>query len=512
MKKTDEKTNTMILYKKNIGKRGRVKSVYPIFGILFFMCFFSAGRPPLNAEELPTLGVLPIFSQEIDKTRTNIIYDYIIDQINRTKVFSLVERAALDKALSEIAFSTKEIIDEKTASRIGKISGAEYILLCSVSLVDGTYYLSMRVVETESARIKYTSVKTTDSFQNIELLTANATKALLNIDSGGTATVPQVSKKLTGNYFFYDDRIAGGSSTISTGNVKNGVITLQGDLKPGKDVLYIGTGLDFNADGVKLMKKTKGFRIKAKGDNQYYAAQVKMRTAGDFSFLEKPFFISDKESIYTILYGDMQTPPWSKKAAFNRDEVKGIQIGTLSQYPGDKINLTIMEIEAITDEEAVPIAANKKLTGNFFFFDDKIDKGTSQVWGYYSGSFYKFGGTVTKVFPDGYIGMTIKLNAESRQLLNKAKGITFRVRGDGKTYSCKLPTQGAKDFDFHSVQIKAEKDFKTVTLYFKDFKQSGWGAPLVLDRNAIIQISFQTEGQPLQSTDLVVGDLEIIPE
>jgi hypothetical protein len=479
---------------------------------------------PLCADDDPTLAVLPVFSQGVDKTRVNILQEYIIDQVNRTHAFTLVERTALDKALKEIDFSMKEIIDDKTAARIGKISGARYILISSISLAEGTFYLSLRVVETETARIKNTAIKTTDSFKNVELLTAEASRALLDLGpatvtaaaSTTTVTAPgPVSKKLWGNSFFIDDRNDGGASVIETGIAKDETITMKGVSVPNPRGAYLIAGFDLDAAGLSLMKKTQGIRFKATGDNHYYRVEFKTADVKDYNFHHCTIFMPDRETDYYLPFTDLVQGDWGKQVPFNRAAITGLQVTTFShKFVKTSASLTLKDFVAVTDDEK-PVASMKRaLTGTFDAWDDAFMKGTSKVSnGYLVDRLMLLEGKVTTGFQFGYIGMSLDLDQAGKERIAKAKGITFKIAGDGRQFNCGIKTPAtAGSGDYHGLVVTADKDFKIVTLLFKDIKQSGWGKAVPFDRTRITGIQFMTVERPLPSVRLEVAEIDYIPE
>jgi hypothetical protein len=127
----------------------------------------------------PTLLVLDVAPNNVEESKCKIVQSYIFDQIHRTGGYVLVERSQLEDAFEEMQLTLSGAVDDSTAVEIGKITGAEYILLSSLSLSDGKYYISMRVVSVSTTKITNTSVKSTKSFSNIEKLVGDTVSSLL---------------------------------------------------------------------------------------------------------------------------------------------------------------------------------------------------------------------------------------------------------------------------------------------------------------------------------------------
>jgi hypothetical protein len=133
-------------------------------------------------EGLTTLAVLEISGNGIQQTTLDLVYGYTIDRVNRSKKYSIVERNALDKVLKELKISHSDIIDEKTATQIGKLSGAEYILISALILEKDTYYLSMRIISVKTGNVIKTSVKNAKEADQIANLTKEAVENLIDVN------------------------------------------------------------------------------------------------------------------------------------------------------------------------------------------------------------------------------------------------------------------------------------------------------------------------------------------
>ncbi len=67
-----------------------------------------------------------------------------------------VERQELDKAMKELKLSMSGLTDEEYSVKAGKLLGAKYILLGSMSKIGNQIKISCRLIETETAQIVYT--------------------------------------------------------------------------------------------------------------------------------------------------------------------------------------------------------------------------------------------------------------------------------------------------------------------------------------------------------------------
>ncbi|MBN1695898.1 MAG: hypothetical protein JW881_00170 [Spirochaetales bacterium] len=175
--------------------------------ILIAVCSFAI--LPLQAQERDrTIAVLEVVGEGVDATETSLVYEYIVDRMNRSRTYILVERAALDRALEEMELSASDIVDENTASKLGKVTGAGFILITSLIKTGEQYHLSMRVVNVETSTIENTAIEKTSDFSAIDVLTRRAVEKLFNLGFNET-----------GRKASYLNITAGGGLCIPVGDV-----------------------------------------------------------------------------------------------------------------------------------------------------------------------------------------------------------------------------------------------------------------------------------------------------
>lgn len=65
----------------------------------------------------------------------------------------VVERKNIEELLQEYEFQSSALIDENTAIEIGKLSGADIIVIGSINRVGGIFYLNIKLIEVETGEI-----------------------------------------------------------------------------------------------------------------------------------------------------------------------------------------------------------------------------------------------------------------------------------------------------------------------------------------------------------------------
>ncbi|MBN1411884.1 MAG: CIA30 family protein [Spirochaetales bacterium] len=475
-------------------------------GVIIFFIFFTFS---LFSEENPTLAIVDTFGKGVKKTKTEIIYNYIMDKINKSGEFTIVERTMLDKALEEMELSNSLIADEETASQLGKIAGAKYILISSLTEEDDIFYLAMRVVETETAKIRNTSIKNTDNFKNVEQLTEDGIGALLELK-----IKPQEEKvtgtKLTGNGYFFDDSGDKGNSKITKGQYLNDRMVVEGQLGDKYEFAFIGGGIDFSEESRNKCKKAEGIQFRITGDNSYYFIKIKTSDIMDYAFYYKKFYAPLKETVIQIPFDEIHQPVWGKRVKFDRNAISGIDIATMYQ-PTLPVHIEVFDIKAIGKNEV-----NKKpnpgiITFTRFFGSDENCPGDSKYTRQYWEDTIGMRGIVTSKCPHAFLIAGIKWDDKSKTGRSKAKGIKFRIRGDGKDYRIEFLTPTTvKDYSWFKKIIKTQPQWVEVTILFEEIKQSEWGKKTTFNKNDLEGINIVTIGKPLERIYVEMADPEWI--
>jgi len=98
------------------------------------------------------------------------------DLVNRGR-YKLVERAQLDNVSKEFALSLTGMIDEDTATKIGKVVGAKYVIAGTVSKLEAIH-IDMRMIEVESSEIVVAVGVECFKTKDIRAVTKNAVNGL----------------------------------------------------------------------------------------------------------------------------------------------------------------------------------------------------------------------------------------------------------------------------------------------------------------------------------------------
>ena len=137
-------------------------SLKKFFGLLCLLMFIVL--PMNNLEAAPRVAVVPFDNQSarqntesleniFDDVRANIEVDIV-----QTGKFDSLDRTQIQKLLEEIKFDHSALVDPATAAQYGKMVGAQYLVLGSVTGLstkgnEMIAHLTLRMVEVETSRI-----------------------------------------------------------------------------------------------------------------------------------------------------------------------------------------------------------------------------------------------------------------------------------------------------------------------------------------------------------------------
>jgi TolB-like protein len=96
------------------------------------------------------LAVIPFVGKGEAKEMAEPMTEEMIAQLVTLRRFKVIERSALDKVLEEQSLQASGLVDDKTATNLGKIAGADAIILGSLNITKNHTKVSARVIDTET--------------------------------------------------------------------------------------------------------------------------------------------------------------------------------------------------------------------------------------------------------------------------------------------------------------------------------------------------------------------------
>jgi TolB-like protein len=115
-----------------------------IFGFLVISFSFSIG---IAADVRPTVAILDFESVGSEEHLGKAVSEIMRTELIGTRQFRVVERSQINKALSEQQFQKSGVINENTAVEIGKLLGADLIIIGSVVKIGTSYTINSRMLD-----------------------------------------------------------------------------------------------------------------------------------------------------------------------------------------------------------------------------------------------------------------------------------------------------------------------------------------------------------------------------
>lgn len=106
----------------------------------------------------------------IDEGTKIAIRELISSTIVNSGLYNLVERSLLEKVMQEQQFSNSGMVSENDATEIGKLAGANKIVLSVVTLTGGRNMLSIKMIDVQTAQVERQKVKLITSGELLDIV------------------------------------------------------------------------------------------------------------------------------------------------------------------------------------------------------------------------------------------------------------------------------------------------------------------------------------------------------
>jgi Ca2+-binding EF-hand superfamily protein/TolB-like protein len=111
----------------------------------------------LEGKKIAVVG-LNITGKTVDQETAEGLILFIENAFVNVGTVKVVDRQNITSIISEHEFQQSDLTDEKTAVQIGKLSGADIIVIGSISYVGGKYYLNIKLINADTAEISGSSI------------------------------------------------------------------------------------------------------------------------------------------------------------------------------------------------------------------------------------------------------------------------------------------------------------------------------------------------------------------
>ncbi|MDR0415524.1 MAG: CsgG/HfaB family protein, partial [Prevotellaceae bacterium] len=145
--------------------------------LLTLLCALAVAAPTLTAQskKLRVAVFDPASSgKAVDEGTRMAVREIISSTFVNTGKYTIVERSLLDKVIKEQAFSNTGMVDDSQATELGRLAGANKVVLSVVTLATGRNMLSVKVIDVQTATVdrqKTKIVSADDLLDAVEPLT-----------------------------------------------------------------------------------------------------------------------------------------------------------------------------------------------------------------------------------------------------------------------------------------------------------------------------------------------------
>ncbi|MBP5448658.1 MAG: hypothetical protein J6Y01_00910 [Spirochaetales bacterium] len=132
------------------------------------------------------VAVLPFTADDYDsRSQTTYLTEVFTVALCSSGKYTVLERLALDKIITEMRLQNSDDFDESTAAEIGKLAGTQQIFLGNVYRLGKGYGLSLRCVDIQTGAITFAKKGNARNLPELEMVTK---KIAAQINSGNIGT------------------------------------------------------------------------------------------------------------------------------------------------------------------------------------------------------------------------------------------------------------------------------------------------------------------------------------
>jgi TolB-like protein len=287
--------------------------------------------------------------------------DYVIEElmayiVNEGKL-TVVDRQNLETIRKEMDFQLSGDVSDETAQSIGKMLGAQTIISGSITAIGNAYRLRVRAISVETAQIL--------GMQNVDVAQDSRIAALTGTAYTGpavaAAAAPRAPAPATSN-----TAPAAATASVTPSNT-NYVELASAGWKPNfdpkstvsfsinteniegreREVLNVNQKLSrgtsnwaevYTTNETIIQKLTRGSRVrfKALGDGKAWELRIQTRETSADSAWYSAVISTRKDRIaeIDIPFSQLKQPSWGKRAAFNKNGIKGLNFARSNESSG----------------------------------------------------------------------------------------------------------------------------------------------------------------------------------
>jgi Tol biopolymer transport system component len=159
--------------------------------------------------EQPAVAIVDFEAKNCDQGIADAVSEIMRTEIIATGRFRVIERAQLARVMEEHAFQMSGLVEASTIAELGKLVGADYVAVGSVSGLGGTYTVAVRYIDVETAEAALGKTETATSESGLPDVCRRLAAALTGLPTSGSSSGDNVSSSVSsssGRIAFASDR------------------------------------------------------------------------------------------------------------------------------------------------------------------------------------------------------------------------------------------------------------------------------------------------------------------
>jgi hypothetical protein len=170
--------------KRNEGACRIAKSI----GFYCLVAFFAIATTIASFADdtKPSLALINIRPDNIEESKALSVFGSIANSIYKLDAYTIIERSELAKYIPMKDLFASGAVENRAAVKAGKSAGAQFVLITTLSIDKGSYFLSMKLIDVQTEKT-FRLVKSTNDFNKVVDLSDGLLSDLL-VRKQGSAT------------------------------------------------------------------------------------------------------------------------------------------------------------------------------------------------------------------------------------------------------------------------------------------------------------------------------------
>jgi len=167
-------------------------------GLVALLFVLSAIVPGFAASSKLNIVVSEFIGKGVPQEEASIVSEFIRVELNKVRLFNIIERSQIETILKEQKMQYSGVTTEQDAVQMGKLVNCQKVIIGNVMAIQGSYYVTAKVVNVETGEIEVSSkegpVKAAEFGVEASAIAAVIVKKLIGLESDTSAGVNKAVK------------------------------------------------------------------------------------------------------------------------------------------------------------------------------------------------------------------------------------------------------------------------------------------------------------------------------